>query len=111
MKVSSDVVKDLLAAIREVAEPESLDTGIQILTLYRLDDVIAMFTTGETPVFHGVTFEALGQDFSIINNLELLVRGENDEGDEEAFIVGDREVPALEEFLIWRTRTIRSLGF
>lgn len=111
MKVSKETTLELVKAIRSRVEPETVDAGAQKLTVYFLDDITLSFTQTERQDFYGLTFEALGRDFSIINNLELLVTGENDEGDEEGFIVEDEKlVTLLEEFLAWRVKTLSLFG-
>lgn len=111
MKVSREAVQLLIMSMRKNVEPETVDTGAQLLTLYRLDDVVVSFTQSVPEAFYGITFEALGQDFSIINSLDLLVSGENDEGDDETFLVEDDVLlERLEEFLAWRTKTLDTFG-
>lgn len=111
MKVSKEVVLDLVKAVRAKVEPETIDAGSQKLSVYYLDDITVSFTQTERQDFYGLMFEALGRDFSIINNLELLVTGENDEGDEEVFIVEDENlVEELSSFLRWRTGVLDRLG-
>lgn len=111
MKIAREVVLDLIKATRKVAEPENVATPGQELTVYFLDDITLSFTKGEKVDFYGLTFEALGRDFSIINNLEVLVAGENDEGDEEGFIVEDEQLLThLADFLQWRIRVMETFG-
>ena len=111
MKVAKEAVSGLVKAMRAAVEAESVEVGPQTLTVYFLDDVTLSFTQTERQDFYGLTFEALGRDFSVINNLELLVTSENDEGDEVGLIVEDGELVALlEDFLRWRTRTLEVFG-
>lgn len=111
MKVSKEVTMSLIRSIRSKVEPETVDAGTQNLTVFFLDDITLSFTQTERQDFYGLTFEALGRDFSIINNLELLVIAENDEGDEEGFIVEDELlVSKLEKFLALRTEILDEFG-
>lgn len=111
MKVAKDKVLPLLHLIKSTIEEEILETPKQELSVFFLDDITLSFTREEKPIFYGLTFEALGRDFSVINNLEVLVAAENDEGDEEGYLVEDEAlVELLNEFLGWRTKVLEKFG-
>lgn len=111
MKISKELTLDLIKIIRDKVEAEIVSTEEQSLSVYFLDDITLSFTQTERKDFYGLTFEALGRDFSVINNLEVLVTAENDEGDEEGFIVEDEVlIGLLEEFLTWRIKVLKDFG-
>lgn len=111
MKISKEPVMEIIKAVRSIVEPEVIEAPLQDLSVYYLDDITLSFTTTERADFYGLMFEALGRDFSIINNLEVLFSAENDEGDEESFSLESPElIKHLEDFLRWRAEVIRSFG-
>ena len=111
MKISKDLTLELIKSVRGKVEPETLPAATQELSVYFLDDITLSFTKNDRQDFYGLTFEALGRDFSIINNLEVLVTAENDEGDEEGFIVEDEVLLGLlEDFISWRIKVLKNFG-
>lgn len=111
MKISKDTVASLVKTVRGATTPETVAGTGQELTVYYLDDLTLSFTQGEKPAFFGLTFEALGRDFYVIANLDLLVTAENDEGDPEAYMVEDEKLAeAIDHFLQWRTDVLEKFG-
>lgn len=113
MKIPSATVKNLAKAVREKAVFDDVD-GIdeQKVRAYFLEDITVSFILGEKPTFFGISFEAIGREFTILQNLDILVSlpEENEEGEEAYEINDEKTVKLLNDYLVWRTTALETVG-
>lgn len=106
MKISQDIVKELARAVRSQGVSEEIE-GVDGKTVqaFYLEDVTVSFIKGDRPTLYGVSFEALGKEFTIIDSLDLLISlPKNEADDEDVYEIEDAGVLAhIEEYLRWRT--------
>jgi len=113
VKIAKDVVGKLIVAVQKEAEPLTVDAEGEALLAYYLDDLSVTFTPGEKPVFYGLIFEALGQEFSVLGNLDVLIAVPSEEVEDEtdALVIADESfIAKLEEFLSWRTSMLENFS-
>lgn len=106
MKISHDVIKGLARAARSQGVAEELDgPEDQKIQAFYLEDFTVSFLQGERPSLYGVSFEALGKEFTILANLELMMSlPKEEENEDEIYEISDPDVVAhLEDYLRWRT--------
>lgn len=106
MKISQDVVRGLAKAVRSHGVTDELEgPDGQTIQAFYLEDVTVSFIQAEKPSLYGISFEAIGKEFTIIANLDILIslpKGEDE--DEEVYELDDAGVVAhLEDYLTWRT--------
>lgn len=107
MKISQDVVKNLVKAVRTHGLADDIDGPEgQPIDAYYLEDLSVSFLAGDRPSLYGISFEAIGREFTILPTLELIVTLPQAEGEaeDEAYELDDAEVVAhIEAYLRWRT--------
>lgn len=115
MKISQDVVKALAKAAREHGVGDTLEgpnnTKIQAFFLEDFTVSFSVDQQGKTS-FHGLSFEVLGKEFTVIPSLELLVSLPSDDGeDEEAYELDEEAiVKHIELYLLWRKDALEKYG-
>lgn len=105
MKISQDVVRDLAKVARSQGVAEEIEgpDGQKIQSFF-LEDLTVSFLMGDKTSLFGISFEALGREFTIIASLDLLVSLPTEDGGDEVFEIEDADVLAhLETYLRWRT--------
>lgn len=115
MKISQDVLKSVAKAAREHGVEDVLEgpNGTKIQAFF-LEDFTVSFSIndqGKTS-FHGLSFEVLGKEFTVIPSLELLVSLPTEDGeDEEAYELDEEAiVKHIELYLTWRKDALEKYG-
>jgi len=108
MKITASVVKALAKAVRAQGVVNESETAEgKKLQAYYLEDMTLSFIIGDDgrQSLYGLSFEAIGKEFSIISSLDLLVSLPSEEDDEESvYDINDSDFLAhIEEYLRWRT--------
>ena len=108
-KLVREDIAPLIKMITKSSVGELVFTGEQKLKVYYLDDVTLTFSVSDKPSFFGLMFEALGRNFTVLGSLDLIVSGEAEEGEENAFIVeDDRLLELIREYLLWRLKVLEA---
>ena len=111
MKLEKSSLPPLVRAVRQASEPELVTNEGESFQVFYLDDLTLSYSGSEKPTFFGLTFEALGRDFTVLANLDILVGDLNEEGEDEVYLVEDEAlVGLLQEYLAWRTAVLEKLG-
>jgi len=113
MKLPADTVKNLTKIVREKGIAEDVDgENGQKLRVFFLEDITTSFLLNEKPTFFGISFEAIGREFTILQSLDLLVSlpEENEEGEAAYEINDEKTMGILNEYLVWRTKALETVG-
>lgn len=111
MKVNSAVVKDIAKLTIKIGTREQRNDNGAIMNVFNTDDLTAIFQTiNGKPTFYGLVFEALGKDFIINNDFNIILSGSDENGDEGTYEVTDELfLKSLENFLKWRLEILQTL--
>lgn len=107
-----EVVKDLIThVVREGGQEERTVEGVKS-TVYTFKDLLVVFEKRSKPAFGGMVFEALGKDFIVTPDFEILVTGvDYGTNEDDTFEVNSELfLDSLENFLEWRLTALKTLG-
>lgn len=101
MKVDKKIVVEFLKAVRRNFAPDEVGDN----NAYYMDDATVLLTPDNKLV--GIAFETLGQSFSILSSLDLLMAVDDTD---DAYIVDDEDmIELIEGYLSWRTKVLFEL--